>query len=127
MKNTVLIVDDERDLLALLASILRKAGLTVLEAVGAAEAIAICEDPEVTVDLILSDFQMPGMSGLELADHVVSLRPNIRVILMSANFSRLETIAARGFEFIGKPFAFEDFVSRITECLSEESCLGRQL
>lgn len=123
MRNTVLIVDDEKDLVALLASVLRKAGLVVLEAGGAAEAIAICEDPAVGLDLILSDFQMPGMNGLDLADHIVSVRPNIQVILMSANFSRLDTIGARGFEFIQKPFSFDDFVARITESLSEESLL----
>ena len=122
MRSTVLVVDDEKDLVALLASVLRKAGLVVLEAV-VAEAIAICEDPAVTLDLILSDFQMPGMNGLELADHVVLIRPNIAVILMSANFSRLDTIAARGYEFIQKPFPFDDLVARITERLSEESLL----
>ena len=123
MRNTVLVVDDEKDLVELLAAILRKTGLTVLEAVGAAEAIAICEDPATSPDLILSDFQMPGMNGLELADHVVPICPNIAVILMSANFSRLDTIAARGFEFIQKPFSFDDLVARISERLSEESLL----
>ena len=120
----MLVVDDEKDLLELLAAVLRQRGFVVREAVGAAEAIAICEDPKTTPDLILSDFQMPGiMNGLELVDRIVSTHPNISVILMSANFSGLDAIIARGFQFIEKPFSFDDLIERITERLSEEYLL----
>jgi two-component system, cell cycle response regulator CpdR len=122
--NTVLVVDDERDLVSLLATTLRKHGFIVREAVGSDEAIAVCEDRRLTLDLVLSDFQMPGiLNGLELADHIVSGRPNIAVILMSANFSRLDTISARGFEFIEKPFSLDDIVSRIAQRLSKRPML----
>ena len=121
MRKTVLVVAEEKDLVSLLAAILRNSGFVVWEATEAIEAIGICE--KVVVDLVLSDFQVRSMNGLRLAERVASIRRNMPIIVMSGDCSRLESIEARGFASIGKPFSFDDLVDRIKVCLSEEFLL----
>src|SRR5437667_10341784 len=91
VKKTVMVVDDEKDVLALVAQALRKNGFIVREAGSGAEAIAICDDLSAALDLVLSDCEMPRMSGLELAARVLAIRADMPLILMFANYSLLHT------------------------------------
>jgi DNA-binding response OmpR family regulator len=120
VRKTVLVVAAERDLLSLLAAILRNRGFVVWEATEGIEAIEICENAAVRPDLVLSDFQLRSMNGLGLAERIASIRPDMPIIVMSADCSRLESIEASGFASIEKPFSFDDLVERINVCLSEE-------
>lgn len=127
MRKTLLVVAEDKDLVSVLAEIIRNSNFTVWEAVGAEEAIAICENTAVSLDLVLSDFQMRGMNGLDLAYRLTSIRPSLRIIVMSSDFSRLESISACGFEGIQKPFSFDDLVDRIKLLVSEESLLRQPI
>lgn len=115
---SVLVVEDEVLIRALLAETLRGQGLTVVEAMNADEAWTYLESGGV-VDLLLSDIRMPGsMNGVELARRVRARYPQVKVILTStdqagANMAeigvfipkpyRLETAAAAALRSLGLP------------------------
>jgi PAS domain S-box-containing protein len=80
---TVLLVEDEDSVRAMAARILRQKGFTVLEASDGAEALDALNAYGGTLDLILTDVVMPGVSGVELADRAIELRPGMPVLFMS--------------------------------------------
>jgi two-component system cell cycle sensor histidine kinase/response regulator CckA len=81
--ETILLVEDEPLLKGLLEQALRMHGYTVLEAMRGDEALRLCEQHAGAIDLLLTDVVMPGMNGRELAQRIVALRPEIKVLLMS--------------------------------------------
>jgi signal transduction histidine kinase/ActR/RegA family two-component response regulator len=83
LHGTVLVVDDEADLLKIAAAYLAEMGLSALQAVDGASALEMIErEPEI--DLMVTDIVMPGgMSGVELAQRVHELNPNIKLIYSS--------------------------------------------
>jgi signal transduction histidine kinase/CheY-like chemotaxis protein len=82
-KETILLVEDEDQVRTVISEILKNAGFQVLEARSPGEALPICEQHPVTIHLLLTDVVMPGMNGRELAQQVVSMRPDINVVFMS--------------------------------------------
>ncbi|MCB9831720.1 MAG: response regulator [Planctomycetes bacterium] len=79
----VLLVDDQRALRETLRALLGRDGLVVTEAADGLEALELAEEPERTIDLLISDIVMPGMSGVELSDRLRARRPGLRVLLIS--------------------------------------------
>jgi len=82
-KATVLIVDDESLVCDLLAHFLRAAGYRVLAASSGDEAIRIVKQGVRRLDLLLTDFLMPGMDGSECAAQVRQLFPEVAVLFMT--------------------------------------------
>ena len=80
-KFRILCVDDEENPLVLRKLLLQKAGYEVLTARSAKEAIEMARSNHV--DLVLSDYLMPGTTGAELAQQVKSQFPNLPVVLLS--------------------------------------------
>jgi two-component system OmpR family response regulator len=78
----VLLVDDEQDLADMAAFLLQARGLEVLVAYSAHEALQMLQK-DGGVDAIVSDIMMPGMTGLQLADAVRELFPNVKIVLTS--------------------------------------------
>jgi signal transduction histidine kinase/CheY-like chemotaxis protein len=82
-RETILVVDDDESIRAMILDTLQPLGYTALEAASAAEAIELSESYPEKIDMILSDVIMPGMNGPQLVDVVMQQRPGIRAILMS--------------------------------------------
>ena len=80
---TVLLVEDDDMVRELAREILRRNGLTVIEASSAAEAIAISKRPSFAFDLLLTDVVMPEMSGPELAEKLAKEWPSLNVLFMT--------------------------------------------
>ena len=80
-KAVILCVDDEENALALRKRVLQKAGYEVLTALSGGEALEILRSR--TVDLVLTDHLMPGITGIELARKVKSQHSETRVLLLS--------------------------------------------
>jgi two-component system cell cycle sensor histidine kinase/response regulator CckA len=81
--ETLLVVEDEAALRDVAGRILSGAGYHVLTADGGAQALELAAVHEGTIDLLVSDVVMPGMLGKELAERLVDVRPDTRVLYMS--------------------------------------------
>ena len=81
--ETILIVDDEPEVLGVTSSILRAEGYTIIATGDPREALRIARSRQEPLDLLLTDVVMPQMSGPELAREVAELRPGTKVVYMS--------------------------------------------
>src|ERR1019366_8466104 len=81
--ETVLVVDDDVRILALTGEMLRVAGYRVLKASVSAEAVLIFERNAEEIDLVLSDVQMPGLTGPELAGRLRQRSPDLPIVFMT--------------------------------------------
>ena len=101
----VLVVDDEEIVADTLALILNKSGFCAVKAYGALEALAMARLSPPT--LLLTDVQMPGMNGVELALELVNRQPDCKVMLFSGNAPSGDLLAAKeagyNFPLLGKP------------------------
>ncbi len=105
--ETILLVEDEDVLRALLAKFLRLHGYTVLEARHGGEALLICERHQGPIHLLVTDVVMPQMSGRELADRLTALRRNMKVLYMSGYTEDAMVqydVADLSVPFLQKPF-----------------------
>ena len=118
--STVLVVDDEPLVRAVVCENLRDFGWRALEARDAQEAIQILQGNE-PVHLVVSDIQMPGMDGFELLRWIKEHRPQVRVLLASG----VESVkTASGYLgpprwLIFKPYSITEVDARLREMLAE--------
>lgn len=116
--RTVLIVDDDPNILRLVEKMLRPRGVNVLVAPRPSDALRICE--EQPVDLLISDYAMPEMDGAKLADRVLKLRPEASVLLISGRYREGEKPLHSGrMRFLAKPFFPAQLIAELRELLPE--------
>jgi CheY-like chemotaxis protein len=119
-KETILFVDDEVGIVEVGALILKKLGYTVIAAHGGAEAVAIFQKQKETIDLVLLDMIMPGMSGSDTFGALQAIAPDVKVVL-SSGYSingQAKSIIDRGCKgFIQKPFSMQDLSKKLREVL----------
>jgi len=105
---TILVVDDESEVLRIVGTILNSQGYETVLAKSAATAIIAFERMNPKPDLILTDVVMPGMSGPMMVDHLLSLQSGLRVLFMSGYDERQVVqryVIKMGFSLISKPFS----------------------
>jgi PAS domain S-box-containing protein len=118
-EQTVLLVEDEQALREVVRMMLERAGYRVVEAATPEEAINRFSAME-SVDLLLADVIMPGMSGFDLFQKLVERRPSLRVLFMSGytGYARLDPIIAlKGAALLEKPFSSETLARKVREVL----------
>lgn len=87
----ILVVDDDPSVRRFVTRVLRRAGAEVTEAGDGREALRAIADGRTKPALLITDIEMPSMSGIELAARATSLRPGLRVVLMTGSPASAET------------------------------------
>jgi signal transduction histidine kinase/ActR/RegA family two-component response regulator len=118
---TILVVDDDDDVRRVTERILKNAGYHVLGANSGPAAITIATDPATSIDLLLSDVVMPGMSGRDLARQLEPSRPNLRIVFMSGYHQHAPMVNS---QFLAKPFGRVALLDKVRDAL--QSTAGAQ-
>jgi CheY-like chemotaxis protein len=117
----VLVVEDQPDLMEVFITLLEMDGALVLKASNYNEALEIAENNEI--DIVLTDFRMPGMHGLYLLDMIKHKHPDMPVILMTAYLDDALAANARrlGVDYIlAKPFEYSELFKAIRKLLRKK-------
>jgi CheY-like chemotaxis protein len=112
----ILVVDDEREIRALVRIMAERAGYRVLEASGAEEVLQILQERMLEPRLLLTDIAMPGMSGLALAAHVHQIRPKLPVLFMTG-FADEYQAELCGSVCLRKPFTATELLAAIQDVI----------
>ena len=112
----ILVVDDDELVLKVVVAILKAANFKVLSADSGASAIELAEEKR-QIDMLLSDVDMPGMSGPDLGEALKKARPDLHVMLMSGGVDGNLLVLNYGWAFILKPFVAAKLVQMITKVL----------
>lgn len=113
--ETILLVEDEDGVRHVVETMLQRRGYKVLSSSCAADALAIAHRHAGAIDLLITDIVMPGMSGRELAELLITQRPDMRVLYVSGYGNTLESQSRAA--FLQKPFSTEDLAVKIREVL----------
>ena len=119
-EGVVLLVEDEAPVRAFASRALRLRGFTVLEAESAEEALRMLEEPDLHVDVFVTDVVMPGMNGPSWVREAQKTRPDVRVVFVSGYaegaFGEQEDPPVPNSVFLPKPFS----LSQLTETVQEQ-------
>jgi len=121
----VLVVDDQRNMRATTAIVLRSAGHTVDEAEDGAAALVRLQ--QEAFDVVLTDLRMPTVDGMELLREAQRLSPETQVIVMTAYGtidSAVEAIRRGAYDFLAKPFKEDELTLRVAKALEKRRLVG---
>ncbi len=118
--ETVLVVEDEELVRDLVYQILRANGYQAMAAAGGEECLALVQGHTGPIDLLITDIVMPQVSGLQLYQRLLGLRPTLKVLYMSGYAD--DVIAGHGFRrqgdhFIQKPFSLAGLLDKVRAAL----------
>ena len=123
-RGTVLLVEDEPELLELCQSMLMNLGYRVLSAATPTSAIQLAQDSTKAIHLLITDVVMPEMNGLDMAKQLKMIHPNLKCLFMSGYTA--DIIAKRGIlddhvHFLQKPFSMNDLAHTVRRVLEASS------
>ncbi len=106
---TIMLVDDDEAVRDMIRRTLERQRHTVLDAASGEQALQLNRMFNEHIDLLITDIRMPGMTGLELRDAFVALRPNVHVLFISGHAEEFTRGELRDHQtpFLGKPFTME--------------------
>jgi DNA-binding NtrC family response regulator len=126
--ETILVVDDNPSVLRVVIQILEAENFQVLSAISGPSALKLAGETTETIDLLLSDVEMPEMSGPDLGEALKAARPEMHIMLMSGADNGNLLVLNYGWAYIQKPFVATNLVRMINDVLHtrNRSQLGGQ-
>jgi DNA-binding NtrC family response regulator len=115
----ILVVDDDEGVRENLAELFEVVGYTVLTAGNAAEAMETLAEHDV--DILLTDYRMPGQNGVELIEAARRTKPGLRAILMTAfgdSFTEIESVRRGAIGYLNKPFEADEITNLVARLLA---------
>jgi DNA-binding response OmpR family regulator len=110
---TVLLVDDDRQLLEVIRTILQDEGYRVLSAEDGAQALTIAVECRTPIELLLTDIVLPEMSGRKLAQCIAPLHPAMKILYMSGYGNNIVHREEYGDSLLPKPFDQATLIERV--------------
>ncbi len=126
VKEHILVVDDEQNMLNTLAFILEAANYRVTTATEGREAleeIVAARDLGSPIDLLITDMRLPGLTGLQLIDELNYLKMKIPTLVITAYRDRpmvLELMRAGCTDYLDKPFDYKELVRRVDRLVAKQ-------
>jgi diguanylate cyclase (GGDEF)-like protein len=120
--ESILIVDDDKEITGVLDKILRNLGFSVRSVLGGEDALRSLKDMSFT--FLLTDMRMPNMDGLELIQKVSKSYPNVNIIAMtgySEGYRYIDVLNSGAIDFIKKPFESEELEAKIRRIINERN------
>jgi DNA-binding response OmpR family regulator len=118
--GTVLVVEDQEEVRRLMKAVLESEGFNVLTAAGGDAALSLARGYSETIHLLITDVIMPDMTGKQVADQLVSMRPGMKVLYISGYSG--DVLARHGVldsdvAYLSKPFTPVTLSARVREIL----------
>lgn len=121
MKPLIIVADDHESVRFMLRSFLRSRGFRVLTAESGRDALALCSRIKGPIKAIITDVQMPELSGFDLAEEAARMRPALPVVFMSGAYigsdAAIRTRLGPGRAFLEKPFSWMGLESALDSVL----------
>ena len=114
MSEKVLIIDDEKDFLDIIAERIRAHGMNVSTVTSVENALNMVEDE--SFDVVIMDFMMPGMNGFQTLKALKEKKPGVQIILLTGyvpDEKRIEAKALGALDVIEKPPDLQDLIGKI--------------
>lgn len=122
--ETILLVEDEKQILEVLRIMLEHLGYRVLPANRPSEALELAKSYMDEIDLLLTDVVMPEMNGMELAKRLITMNPSMKCIYMSgytANHIANHGVLDKDVAFVTKPLNIKELAQKIREVLARDN------
>jgi len=120
--ETVLVVEDDPGIRALMRKILHRQGFQVLEAAGGEEALEVADGHQGVIQLLITDLMMPQMGGREVSERVLAKRPGVKVLYVSGytDDPMIQTgQLPEGTAFLQKPFTLGALLDKVRTVLGQ--------
>jgi DNA-binding NtrC family response regulator len=130
MKERVLIVEDDQDMLVTLSEVLDDAGYGTVACSDATKALNLIKDDGELLDMVITDVRMPGVKGDEILFAVRARRAEAPVIVITAFGSveqAVEMVKAGAFQYITKPFHSEELLTAVAQGLERTALMREQM
>jgi CheY-like chemotaxis protein len=120
-EKTILLIDDEETVIDISEMMLIRLGYRVLKAHSGYEGLKLFKKNKSTIDLIISDLEMPEMNGKEVMDKLREIDPQIKVMLSSGGLTEADekNVINKGFNgFIKKPYNMNTLCEKMAEMIN---------
>ena len=125
-EERILLVEDEQVVRDFASRALREKGYDVFDVGSAEEGLEAFEREEHKFDMVFSDVVLPGKSGVQLIDELISIEPDLPVLLSSGyadQKSQWPIIREKGLRFLQKPYSLQDLLTSIRDVLDQDSAV----